>query len=188
MRDGATQKCILYSIADVCSSHTTLNSAGRNVTFPYQPTCDYLLPSAWYRLTADSGSYLPESCPQPQNDVCGTQYPGWLNGIHPTAAEGVVARTVCFSTIAACCTYSETIEVKNCGDFYVYKLVPMPTCYSRYCVTNVGEYVSKSSLIFILTRAIGAYGVGVCGCMLITPTGFTLLYSTEIFKLSLICR
>ena len=142
MRDGATQKCILYSIADVCSSHTTLNSAGRNVTFPYQASCDNTLTSVWYRLTGDSGSYLPESCPQPQNDVCGTYYPGWLNGIHPTAAEGVVTRTVCFSSSTTCCCYSIPIEVKNCGDFYVYKLMPVPICYSRYCVTNVGEYVS----------------------------------------------
>ena len=150
MRDGATQKFILYSIADVCSSHTTLDSSGRNVTFPYQPSCDNTLTYAWYRLTGESGSYLPESCPQPQSDVCGTMYPGWLNGIHPTVAEGVVTRTACFSTSAGCCIYLTTIEVKNCGDFYVYKLPPAPTCNLRYCVTNVGEYHSKPRYFFSL--------------------------------------
>ena len=134
----------LYPIADVCRSHTTFDSAGRNVSFPYQGFCDHTLATEWYRLTGDAGSYLPESCPQPQTHVCGTSYPGWLNGIHPTTAEGVVTRTACFSSSAGCCTYSTSIKVKNCGDFYVYEFAPVPTCSLRYCVTNEGEYVSNS--------------------------------------------
>ena len=143
---------ILYADEDVCSSNTTFDSAGRNVTSPYQSLCDSSLADEWYRLIGDAGSYLPESCPQPQSDVCGTSFPGWLNGIHPTTSEGVVTRQACFSSSTSCCAYSTTIEIKNCGNFYVYKLAPVPACFSRYCVTNVGEYVCNSymsiSLVF----------------------------------------
>ena len=139
---------ILHAVADVCSSHTTTDSVGRIVSFPNHGICDNTLHIAWYRFTGDAGSYLPESCPQPQTDVCGTSYPGWLNGIHPTTAEGVVTRTACFSSSAECCTYFTSIEVKNCENCYVYKLTPLRACYSRYCVTNVGEYISISFTIF----------------------------------------
>ena len=122
----------------------TFDSAGRNVSFPMQGLCDNALITAWYRLTGDAGTYLPESCPQPQGDICGTTYPGWLNGIHPTTAEGVVTREACFSSDSQCCYYHTSIKVKNCGDYYVYELTPVPACSLRYCVTNVGEYVPNS--------------------------------------------
>ena len=106
--------------------------------------CDHSLITAWYRLTGDAGTYLPESCPQPQADICGATYPGWLNGIHPTTAEGVVTRAACFSSDSQCCYYHTSIKVKNCADYYVYELAPVPACSVRYCVTNVGEYVPNS--------------------------------------------
>lgn len=151
MRSRENAPCVLDAADDVCNSHTTFDSAGRNVSFPYQGLCDAALTSAWYRLTGDAGSYLPESCPQPQSDVCGTSYPGWLNGIHPTTSEGVVTRTACFSTSTECCTYSTSIEVKNCGNFYVYKLAAAPTCDLGYCVTNVGECVSDACNSFFFS-------------------------------------
>lgn len=37
---------------------------------------------------------MPEYCVN--NEHCGTQGPGWLNGSHPSAREGAVTRKVCF--------------------------------------------------------------------------------------------
>ncbi len=127
----------MFYFAD-CNSYSTLNSKNRLVSKPSQSICYNSLSSTWYRFTGP-GSYLPESCPETQSDVCSASIPGWLNGIHPTAAEGVVTRTVCFSNTGGCCQYTTTIEVQNCGDFYVYKFVPTPTCSLGYCGTDVGE-------------------------------------------------
>ena len=73
-------------------------------------------------------------------NYCGTHYPGWLSGSHPTVAEGVVTRKVCYhywyyywyGTIN-CCYYSNNIRVRNCGAFFVYELQKPPRCDLRYC-------------------------------------------------------
>ena len=65
---------------------------------------------------------------------CGTVNSGWLNGAHPTVEDGEVRRSVCFSDGHAGCKHPKYISVKNCGSYFIYKLVP-PTCYSRYCGT-----------------------------------------------------
>ena len=74
---------------------------------------------------------MAESCVNKSH--CGTDAPGWLNGAHPTVADGVVQREVCFSSFGSCCYYSKKINVRNCKGFYVYKLEPPPRCYLRYC-------------------------------------------------------
>ena len=73
---------------------------------------------------------MPTSC-VPKNR-CGTRAPGWMNGVHPTVAEGKVTRKVCYSW-NNCCQASNNIEVVNCGLFYVYKLSRRPGCNLRYC-------------------------------------------------------
>ena len=70
---------------------------------------------------------------------CGTVVPVWMNGTHPSVADGMVSRQVCanFGTNAGtgstCCSHSLQIGVKNCADFYVYYLKATPTCPVSYC-------------------------------------------------------
>ena len=64
---------------------------------------------------------------------CNTEMPGWLNGSHPSVAEGNVTRTACFNGSSSCCHSSVEIEIRNCSGFYVYKLVEVPSCPMRYC-------------------------------------------------------
>ena len=64
---------------------------------------------------------------------CGTLYPGWLSGAHPTAAQGVVTRRVCFSSSSNCCNWFNNIRLKNCGAYFVYELPRTPICPARYC-------------------------------------------------------
>ena len=61
---------------------------------------------------------------------CGTVYPGWLIGSHPTVTEGVVTRTVRYSYRSDCFWRSNIIKVKNCSSYYVYEL---PRTGDRYC-------------------------------------------------------
>ena len=74
---------------------------------------------------------MPDKCVPKYH--CGTHAPGWLNGAHPTVAEGSVQRQVCFSWTSGCCQWSINIMVRNCGAFYVYKLTDTPGCSMRYC-------------------------------------------------------
>jgi hypothetical protein len=64
---------------------------------------------------------------------CGTSATGWMNGAHPTVANGKVTRKVCYSWAGNCCNWSNNVEVVNCGQYYVYKLSPSPDCNLRYC-------------------------------------------------------
>ena len=75
---------------------------------------------------------MPTSCvPAPR---CGTSATGWMNGIHPTVAQGKVTRKVCYNWENNCCWRSNNIEVVNCGQYYVYELSPHPsTGHLRYC-------------------------------------------------------
>jgi hypothetical protein len=75
---------------------------------------------------------MPTSCVPDWR--CGTHATGWLNGTHPTVADGKVTRKVCYSYSGNCCYWSNNIEVVNCGQYYVYKLSTTPhSCYLRYC-------------------------------------------------------
>ena len=76
---------------------------------------------------------MPESCTVPWR--CGTLATGWLNGCHPSVADGAVTRQVCFSWAGNCCFGLNNIyiNVRNCGGFYVYRLKPLTACSYRYC-------------------------------------------------------
>ena len=67
---------------------------------------------------------------------CGTDWSGWLGGSHPTVEDGKVQRTVCFSDRSNGCKSSNTISVKNCGSYYIYKLLKPLKCNARYCGTD----------------------------------------------------
>ena len=74
---------------------------------------------------------MPTSCVPQQR--CGTSGTGWMNGAHPTVNQGKVTRKVCYTLSGNCCWGSNSIEVVNCEQYYVYKLGPTPRCNLRYC-------------------------------------------------------
>ena len=115
-----------------CSNYRFLNESSRAKTYnkPNNYICDSGL-SGWYRFGGEAGNQMPESCVKERH--CGTHAPGWLNGSHPTMADGAVKRKVCFHWSNNCCRWSTIIDVRNCGGFYVYKLSRPPACTLRYC-------------------------------------------------------
>ena len=117
---------------DGCRNYKVLSEADRaqgNAESPRNKS-DNSLVTGWHRFQGDAGDRMPDKCVLRYR--CGTQYPGWLNDAHPTVAEGVVTRTVCYSNDWDCCRLSNIIKVKNCSSYYVYEL-KSTYGYRRYC-------------------------------------------------------
>ena len=116
---------------DGCTNYAVLSEADRaqgNTQPPYKRN-DWDLVTGWYRFQGAAGDRMPDKCVLMYR--CGTIYPGWLNGTHPTVAEGVVKRTVCYTSESGFCdSRRNIIKVKNCSGYYVYELSPPP---ARYC-------------------------------------------------------
>ncbi|RDD43408.1 Deleted in malignant brain tumors 1 protein [Trichoplax sp. H2] len=89
----------------------------------------------WYRFNGGRNSQMIA-----QGRVsmlkCGTISPGWLVGNHPAVTEGIATGKVCFTWGPSPCHWNRTINIKNCGNYFVYKLPPPPDCDLRYCTTR----------------------------------------------------
>jgi len=68
---------------------------------------------------------------------CGTHDAIWLNGSHPTVAEGNVVRQACINSFDVICEETLAINIKNCGDYYVYYLRPPNHCAVAYCAGDM---------------------------------------------------
>ncbi|XP_068719937.1 uncharacterized protein [Montipora capricornis] len=119
--------------ASECRNYSSLSSLDRNINSYGISKCDYGIGPGWFRFQGAAGTRMPTSCPPAR--VCSTSAPGWLNGEHPSVADGQVSRTVCFHYFAKCCELSTTVKVRNCRSFYVYYLDGVPICSLRYCGT-----------------------------------------------------
>ena len=123
--------------ADPCYHYENLSEANRKIDYitPLgSELCDYRLPAGWYRFVGAAGTKLPTTHVLAHR--CGTDWSGWLKGAHPTVEDGEVQRTVCFSDRSTGCQGSKSILVKNCRSYFIYKLFPPRSCFSRYCGTD----------------------------------------------------
>ena len=122
--DGCNNYTVL-SEADRAQGHVVINASN------YRCDKDDLVPG-WYRFQGAAGDQMADKC-VPGNH-CGSRWSGWLYGAHPSIAEGVVTREVCFSSLYYCCDWDQNIRIKNCGAYFVYEL-PRPyfSCPARYC-------------------------------------------------------
>ncbi|XP_078610032.1 oncoprotein-induced transcript 3 protein-like isoform X2 [Branchiostoma floridae x Branchiostoma japonicum] len=121
--------------ADSCNSYQTLSEAWRNVNHGVNSPaeCDRDMNGEWYRFMGAAGDRMPTQRP-PSTHRCGTDAPMWLNGAHPSVADGVVSRQACAYYSNDHCHWSATIQVKACSDgFYVYQLPSPPQCRLVYC-------------------------------------------------------
>jgi len=143
--DGCNNYTVL-SEADRAQGHKVINASN------YRCDRDDLVPG-WYRFQGAAGDQMADKCVDMNH--CGTHHPGWLNGRHPTIAEGVVTRKVCYDELqyhwyyhpSHCCHYSNNIRVKNCGAFFVYELQKPPYCSFRYCGNASGAGKSLCLLL-----------------------------------------
>lgn len=124
-----------YFIIPECQNYQSLTEANRKVTYAtVAAKCDRYIAPGWFRFQGDAGTKMPTSCPRMQ--MCDTHAPGWINGEHPTVADGKVTRQVCFHWSSNCCNWSTNIEVRNCGTYYIYYFSGTPVCSLRYCGTD----------------------------------------------------
>ena len=124
------EQLVLASLAE-CRSYRTLNEYNRAQGYKGVVKCDRSLAKAWYRFTGLAGNKMPENVVAKYQ--CGTHAPGWLDGSHPSVADGAVQRKVCFHWSSNDCRWSTNIRVRNCGAFFVYELPPTRYCNLRYC-------------------------------------------------------
>ena len=113
-----------------------ISDASRNSNFgkgSLQCDTGHFFGNTWYRFVPPAGTQMSEQ-PIPANH-CGTEMTGWINGTHPSNNGEIVKRNICFVNLwnKNTCWRSVSVEIQNCGSFYLYKLPNPPNCVSRYC-------------------------------------------------------
>ena len=51
-------------------------------------------------------------------------------------SQGIVDAKVCWNAHGNACYWNSQIKIKNCHNYYVYKLPKSPACNGRYCTTE----------------------------------------------------
>ena len=114
-----------------------MNATTRNRNYGYGRHCDEeghdedWKGPGWYRMMNPAGSKIPEKPPPVYH--CGTAWPGWMNGVHPSQHGETQEREICFNFYFNTCHEKTTITVINCKDYFVYNLPKVPGCPMRYC-------------------------------------------------------
>lgn len=114
--------------------------------------CDDTL-NGWYRFQTEIASDCEDNPLKNGTTVfgkpCGATFRGWMPYRHPTISEGRVQRKICFSYDGKCdCEFTTTIAVRNCGNFFVYRLRKVPICKARYCGASKGQ-IARGEQIFL---------------------------------------
>ena len=123
-------------LVDGCHHYQNLTDAERKYDYNTQTRpskCDKEL-QGWHRFQGAAGTKMATKSPGLRK--CGASYPAWLDGTHPTVAEGTVKRYVCIHKSNMECFDRSVLEVKNCTSYYVYKFNPLNHCNYRYCGTD----------------------------------------------------
>ena len=87
-----------------------------------------------YRFVGAAGTRMPTT--RVPAFRCGTDWPGWLDGAHPTVEDGKVKRTVCFSDRFTGYKSLNTISVKNCGSYFIYDFGLLYAFNASYCAID----------------------------------------------------
>lgn len=84
---------------------------------------------------------------------CNTESPLWIHGDHPSEKYQLVSRSACLHNSSNCCAAVYSVQIRNCGDFYVYQLRTPDFCHQRYCSVSGKAYdftFDFSAWIFLL--------------------------------------
>lgn len=127
--------------------HTELTEADRHWS-PHNRSnlrCDrdVVVSGNWYRFKGPAGVMMSSHCIPKKS--CSTNKPGWINGAHPTTLYQIVSVSACFHGLLGCCHHTETVKIRKCSGFFVYRL-GAPKCYNRYCGVN-GETCDKHCVL-----------------------------------------
>ncbi|XP_069107696.1 LOW QUALITY PROTEIN: von Willebrand factor D and EGF domain-containing protein-like [Argopecten irradians] len=138
-----TYMCVLHIhllgftkvIADPCveGQYTIIDDVRRRPVFNPGQLCDDKLSPGWYRfLLNGTDAEIPTSCVESKS--CGTFAPVWLR----LPAEGLplpgqIRNGEGCANYESCCAFSFPVVIKNCRDFFIYKLEWIYGCPVAYC-------------------------------------------------------
>ena len=97
----------------------------------------------WYIVSGNAGNALATNN-APAQGSCGTTNRLYLKDNHPSLSDGEVTLRLCIAEGNKACKYESSIQVINCGSFYLYKLFNYGECGSkpwRYCTNGIGKYI-----------------------------------------------
>ncbi|CAF4229083.1 unnamed protein product [Rotaria sp. Silwood2] len=142
-------------ISPQCHTYAIIDDPSRS----YSLQCDQDNPAFstpnWFRFIGTGGTQIPTSIANP--DQCGTNAAGWYSGIMPAVSGTTANGTVCYSWGGSPCSWSNDIQVTNCGSFYVYKLSKPPICSARYCTdTPVATSTTPTTSITTTTSTLSS--------------------------------
>ena len=123
-------------LVDECHHYQNLTDAERKYDHETKDPAkcdDNLKGKGWHRFQGAAGTKMATK--SPGTHKCGANFPAWLDGVHPTVAEGTVRRIVCINKNAECNKQS-FVDVKNCTFYYIYKFYESSACDFRYCGTD----------------------------------------------------
>jgi len=123
-------------LVDGCHHYQNLTDAERKYDYNTvgNGKCDVgLRNTGWYRFQGAAGTKMATE--SPGSKKCGGLFPAWMNGAHPTVAEGMVRRNVCINKDGRCGKQG-FVDVKNCTSYYVYRFYASSGCTFRYCGTD----------------------------------------------------
>ena len=153
------------TIAAACSSYTVINDTTREVGA--SPWCNggvcgddsgLFQSGSWYRFTdvnnfnfvADKQVVNGPTGGLSSNYFCGNPRNSYVNGVHPTVAQGQVSLTMCFplgytGTQWPCDTsYQPPVNIIQCSGYFVYNF---PSGISgRVCTTGPPGFVNPAAL------------------------------------------
>uniref|UniRef100_A0A3B3BDL8 UMOD/GP2/OIT3-like D8C domain-containing protein n=1 Tax=Oryzias melastigma TaxID=30732 RepID=A0A3B3BDL8_ORYME len=135
---------------DPCEHYTVLNY---NYSSMYGYCDGNFVSGGWYSFfLGGTRARISDSC----EDTCPTSYYLKLAETHPTEYNQSASLSLCYTYTDNCCNYHYPffIKAKLCyGNFYVYKLFDVYSCYNPYCTGNI-------------TRGFGLSASGICNCRL----------------------
>ena len=86
----------------------------------------------WYKIDMKNGLFgkIPES--HVEKGYCQTDSPGFIIDKHPVNVGEVKNATICFVDVSFCDSATD-VQIKNCGEYFLYFLPTVPKCDLRYC-------------------------------------------------------
>jgi Notch-like protein len=130
-----------------CDAYTTIDDPTRNILQTTGTNTDTNFFSSgprWVRFEGAGGTQIPTN-PVPIYR-CGTSASGWYSSGMPTVPDTTVNGTVCYTWSANNCSFSNQIQVTNCGSYYVYYLSTPPTSNLRYCTETPAALTTTSAV------------------------------------------
>ena len=135
-------QCIFFSLSapetvpTECTArgYTVLSETNRYWSYDDgSNNCDsgVIVTDQWYRFSGAAGEMMSSDCIPIQS--CNTDMAGWISGSHPSLVFEMTWPSVCMHYSSSCCHKSYSVAIRNCSEFYVYKLKAPSSCNERYC-------------------------------------------------------